>query len=35
MPNMNGLQVLQHLREKKSKIKILILTIHNEVEYLY
>ncbi|WP_276929800.1 response regulator, partial [Herbinix luporum] len=34
MPNMNGLKVLQHLREKKSKIKILILTIHNEVEYL-
>lgn len=34
MPNMNGLQVLQYLREKKVKIKILILTIHNEVEYL-
>ena len=34
MPNINGLKVLQHLREKKSKIKILILTIHNEVEYL-
>lgn len=34
MPNMNGLQVLQHLREKKKNIKILILTIHNEVEYL-
>lgn len=34
MPNMNGLQVLQYLREKKVNIKILILTIHNEVEYL-
>lgn len=34
MPNMNGLQVLQHLREKKTDVKILILTIHNEVEYL-
>lgn len=34
MPNMNGLQVLQHLREIKSKVKVLILTIHNEVEYL-
>ncbi len=34
MPNMNGLQVLQYLREKKTKVKVLILTIHNEVEYL-
>lgn len=34
MPNMNGLQVLQHLREKKADVKVLILTIHNEVEYL-
>jgi DNA-binding NarL/FixJ family response regulator len=34
MPNMNGLQVLQYLREKKSNVKVLILTIHNEVEYL-
>lgn len=34
MPNMNGLQVLKHLREKKSDVKVLILTIHNEVEYL-
>lgn len=34
MPNMNGLQVLQYLRDKNSSIKILILTIHNEVEYL-
>lgn len=34
MPNMNGLQVLKHLREKKSTVKVLILTIHNEVEYL-
>lgn len=34
MPNMNGLKVLQHLREKKKDIKVLILTIHNEVEYL-
>lgn len=34
MPNMNGLQVLQYLREKKKNIKVLILTIHNEVEYL-
>ncbi|HKL78832.1 MAG TPA: response regulator transcription factor [Mobilitalea sp.] len=34
MPNMNGLQVLQYLREQKKPIKVLILTIHNEVEYL-
>lgn len=34
MPNMNGLQVLQYLREKKTSIKVLILTIHNEIEYL-
>lgn len=34
MPNMNGLQVLKHLREKKADVKVLILTIHNEVEYL-
>jgi two-component system, NarL family, response regulator DegU len=34
MPNLNGLQVLQYLREKKINVKVLILTIHNEVEYL-
>lgn len=34
MPNMNGLQVLQYLKEKKQNMKILILTIHDEVEYL-
>lgn len=34
MPNMNGLQVLQYIREAKKKVKVLILTIHNEVEYL-
>lgn len=34
MPNMNGLQVLQYLRDHKRKVKVLILTIHNEVEYL-
>lgn len=34
MPNMNGLQVLQYIRETKRKVKVLILTIHNEVEYL-
>lgn len=34
MPNMNGLQVLQYLKEKKKNVKVLILTIHNEIEYL-
>lgn len=34
MPNMNGLQVLQNIRESKKKVKVLILTIHNEIEYL-
>lgn len=34
MPNMNGLQVLEEIKRKKIKVKILILTIHNEIEYL-
>ena len=34
MPNMNGLEVLQKMKEKRMKIKVLVLTIHSEVEYL-
>ncbi|MBR5316858.1 MAG: response regulator transcription factor [Lachnospiraceae bacterium] len=34
MPELNGLEVLERLRNKGSKQKVLILTIHNEVEYL-
>ncbi len=34
MPNMNGLDVLSELKRKRSDLKILILTVHNEVEYL-
>ncbi|MBQ5559626.1 MAG: response regulator transcription factor [Lachnospiraceae bacterium] len=34
MPKMNGLEVLQHIKETGIKRKVLILTIHNEVEYL-
>lgn len=34
MPNMNGLEVLQKMKEKKIKVKVLVLTVHNEVEYL-
>jgi DNA-binding NarL/FixJ family response regulator len=34
MPQMNGLQVLQKLKDNKCSSRILILTIHNEIEYL-
>ena len=34
MPEMNGLDVLEELKRKKNPIKILILTVHSEVEYL-
>lgn len=34
MPQMDGLQVLAKLKEQKLNHKVLILTIHNEVEYL-
>ena len=34
MPKMNGLEVLQKIKEKKIKVKVLVLTVHNEVEYL-
>lgn len=34
MPNMNGIDVLSELKRKRNKMKILILTVHNEVEYL-
>ena len=32
MPNMNGLEVLQKMKDMK--MKVLVLTVHNEVEYL-
>jgi len=34
MPNMSGLDALKELRKKKNPIKVLILTVHNETEYL-
>ena len=36
MPKKNGIEVLQEIRDKSSgyDIKVLILTVHNEVEYL-
>lgn len=34
MPGMNGLELLKKVRSENDDTKILILTIHNEVEYL-
>lgn len=34
MPKMNGLELLKKVRNEKDNTRILILTIHNEVEYL-
>lgn len=34
MPNLNGLEVLKKLRDRHSKVNVLVLTVHNEVEYL-
>ena len=31
---MNGLEVLQRIKDMKMKIKVMVLTVHNEVEYL-
>lgn len=34
MPVMNGIVALQEIRKKKLKTKVIILTVHNEIEYL-
>lgn len=34
MPNMNGLEALKHIRVNNFNTKVLILTIHNEIDYL-
>lgn len=34
MPVMNGLEILAKIKQEKMGVKVLILTIHNEVEYL-
>lgn len=34
MPVKNGIEVLQEIRNRKINVKVLLLTVHNEVEYL-
>lgn len=34
MPKMNGLQVLEKINKGQTDIKVLMLTVHNEVDYL-
>ncbi len=34
MPKKNGVEVLEEIRKKNMDVKVLILTVHNEVEYL-
>ena len=34
MPKKNGLEVLEEIKKRELNIKVLILTVHNEVEYL-
>ena len=34
MPNKNGIEVLEEIRRIKTNVKIIILTVHTEIEYL-
>ena len=34
MPEKNGLEVLEEIKRKNYNVKVLILTVHNELEYL-
>ncbi len=34
MPKMNGIDVLREIKKRKYSVKVLMLTVHNEVEYL-
>lgn len=34
MPNMDGIQVLNIMKQQKKLCKVIVLTIHNEIEYL-
>lgn len=35
MPKLDGLSVLERVKKEYPRIKVIILTIHNEIEYLY
>lgn len=35
MPKKNGIEVLEYIKQNKIPVKVLILTVHNEVEYLF
>lgn len=34
MPEMNGIEVMKAIKKENIEVKVLILTVHNEVEYL-
>ena len=34
MPKKNGIEVLEYIKQNKIPVKVLILTVHNEVEYV-
>lgn len=34
MPNMNGIEVLEELKRRRIDVRVLMLTVHNEIEYL-
>ena len=34
MPNMNGIEVLEKIKDRNINVKVIMLTVHNEVEYL-
>ena len=34
MPKKNGLEVLEEIHKKKIKVKVIILSVHDEIEYL-